>query len=193
PLGPETGTAWSTTQRNYAESNVGPEFRGWFETFAPNGREARAGDLWTLPDHARTLRLIAESNAEAYYKGELAQKFAAFASETGGHMTLADLAAHESTWVDPIHTNYRGHDVWEIPPNGQGIAALEALNIVEGYDVGRNAPESVETYHVQIEAMKLAFADAHRYVADPTMADVPAAGMLDKGYATERRGLIGDR
>jgi gamma-glutamyltranspeptidase/glutathione hydrolase len=193
PLGPETGAAWSNTQRNYAQSNIGPEFRGWFETFAPTGREARAGDVWTLPDHAKTLRLIAKTNADAYYRGELAQKLAAFAAETGGYMTLADLAAHESTWVDPISTNYRGHDVWEIPPPGQGIAALEALNIVEGFDVERNARESVDTYHVQIEAMKLAFADAHRYVADPTKVDVPALGMLDKPYATERRGLIADR
>ena len=193
PLGPETGTAWAAAQRNFAQNNVGPEFRGWFETFAPGGREARAGDVWTLPDHARTLRQIANTNAEDYYKGDLAQKFAAFAAETGGYVTLADLASHESTWVDPISTNYRGVDVWEIPPNGQGIAALEALNIIEGYDIDSNARESAATYHVQIEAMKLAFADAHRYVADPSKVDVPAAGMLDKAYATERRGLISDR
>ena len=118
-------------RRNFAQSLSSP-IRGWFETFTPNGREARAGDVWTLPDHARTLRQIANTDAEAYYKGDLAQKFAAFAAETGGYMRLADLAAHESTWVDPIHTNYRGHDIWEIPPNGQGIAALEALNIARG-------------------------------------------------------------
>ncbi len=155
-------------------------------------RRARA-TFWTLPDHARTLRLIAKTNTEAYYRGELAQKIAAFASETGGHVTLADLAAHQSTWDDPITTNYRGFDVWEIPPNGQGIAALMALNIVEGFDIKKNARESVETYHREIEAMKLAFADAHRYVADPSKSQVPTAGLLDKRYASERRDMIGDR
>src|SRR5262249_16493649 len=104
----------------------------------------------------------------------------------------ADLAAHTSTWVEPICTSYRDCEVWEIPPNGQGIAALMALNILEGFDVAANPRESVETYHLQIEAMKAAYADAHAYVADPEKAEIPIRGLLDKGYAAERRKLIGD-
>lgn len=192
PLGPETGLVWERAQRRYAEVNVGPEFRGWFETFAPGGRVAQPGDTWTLPDHASSLRLIADSGSEAFYKGELARRMAAFAAETGGHLTESDLAAHSSTWVEPISANYHGFEVWEIPPNGQGIAALEALNILDGCDLRAHPRDSVESYHLQIEAMKLAFADAHRYVADPAFVEVPASGLLDPSYAAQRRRMIGD-
>jgi gamma-glutamyltranspeptidase/glutathione hydrolase len=193
PLAPETGFVWGQAQKNYRETNLGPEYRGWFETFAPDGRVARPGDMWTLPDHARTLQRIAETGAEDYYRGELASRFAAFAAETGGYITEADLAAHHSTWVKPISAQYRGFDVWEIPPNGQGIAALMALNILDGIELARHPRESVESYHLQIEAMKLAFADARRYVADPDCEDVPTVGLLDLAYAATRRALIGDR
>jgi len=193
PLGPETGFVWGQTQYNYAETNTSAEFRGWFETFAPEGRIARPGDTWRLPDHARALQRIAETGAEAFYRGELATRIADFARETGGYITEADMAAHESTWVDPICAGYRGYDVWEIPPNGQGIAALIALNILDGLDVAKHPRESVESYHLQIEAMKLAFEDTRRYVADPAFAEVPTRGLLDRDYAAQRRSLIGDR
>ncbi len=193
PLGPETGLVWGETQLRYAETNTSAEFRGWFETFAPDGRIAKPGDTWRLPDHARTLQRIAETGAEAYYRGDLATRIADFARETGGYITEADLAAHESTWVEPICAGYRGYDVWEIPPNGQGIAALIALNILDGMDLAKHPRESVESYHPQIEAMKLAFEDTRRYVADPAFADVPTRGLLDRDYAAQRRALIGDR
>ena len=193
PLEPETGVAWASTQASFAETNTGPEFAGWFDTFAPGGRTARAGEIWALPDHARTLRQIANSNAEAFYGGAVAERIAEFAAATGGYLGYEDLVAHTSTWVDPISVNYRGFDVWEIPPNGQGIAALEALSILEGFDMAANPRESVESYHRQIEAMKLAFADTHRYVADTEHADVPASGMLDREYAAQRRSLIGEQ
>ena len=112
--------------------------------------------------------------------------------DTGGFITAADLRAHSSTWVEPISTTYRGYEVFEIPPNGQGIAALTALNILEGFDLSRHPRESVESYHLQIEAMKLAFADARAYVADPEKTDVPTRGLLDKDYAAQRRALITD-
>lgn len=192
-LEPETGTAWRQAQLAYAQTNTGPEFAGWFQTFAPGGREARAGDWWRLPDHARSLRLIAASGAEAFYKGELAEAIASFASATGGYVTTADLAAHCSTWVEPIRATYRGYEVWELPPNGQGIAALEALTILENFDLARFPRESAESYHLQIEAMKLALTDARRYVADPEFENVPTAGLLDRGYAAERAALIGER
>lgn len=191
PLGPETGFVWGQTQTAYTATHTGPEHRGWFETFAPEGRAASPGDIWTLPGHAATLRRIAQSGAEDFYRGELAARIAGFAAETGGYLTEADLAAHSSTWVEPIHAAYRGYDLWELPPNGQGIAALQALSILDGLDLASQPRESVESYHLQIEAMKLGFADTHRYVADPERAEVPAAGMLDPAYIATRRALIG--
>jgi gamma-glutamyltranspeptidase/glutathione hydrolase len=191
PLETETAAAWSETQERYQASLSGPEFRGWFETFSPGERKARPGEIWTLPDHARTLQRIAETGAEDFYRGELAARIAAFAAESGGYITEVDLAAHSSSWVEPISARYRGFDVWEIPPNGQGIAALQALSILEGFQLEKDQRESAQSYHLQIEAMKLAFADAFRHVADPEMADVPTAGLLDTDYVAQRRSLIG--
>ena len=193
PVGPVTASGWRRTQMRAPEVWHGQEFRGWYDTFAPGGRMVSAGDMWAFPDHAATLREIASTGAESFYRGRLAREIAAFASVTGGTITEADLAAHSSTWVDPIVTDYRGYGVWEIPPNGQGIACLMALNILEGTDLASHARESVESYHLQIEAMKLAFADARRFVADQDHVDVPVTGMLDKDYAARRRALMDDK
>ncbi len=191
-LAPETAYRWRLAQENFAELLSGPQYEGWFSTFMPDGRVPQPGDIWTLPDHARTLKAIAETSTEAFYSGSLAEQIAAFAAKTDGYITTADLAAHSSTWVEPISVNYRGYDVWEIPPNGSGIAALQALAILEGFDIASNPRESVESYHLQVEAIKLAYADAYRYIADPDHAAVPVTGLLDKGYAAQRRALIGD-
>jgi gamma-glutamyltranspeptidase/glutathione hydrolase len=191
PLEPETAYGWRRAQENFAFTS--PEFSGWYETFVPGGRSARAGEIWTLPDHGRSLRLIAQTKADAFYCGELAERIEAFAASTGGYVTGADLAAHTSTWVEPICSSYRGYEVWEMPPNGQGIAALMALSILENFDLARHPRESVESYHLQIEAMKLAFADARAYVADPDKAAVPVTGMLDREYARGRAAQIGER
>lgn len=193
PPGPVTRGRWERAAGIYGGGRGGAEFEGWFETFAPNGQGPRPGAVVRLPGHGATLRAIAASKADDFYHGDLAGRIADFASATGGYLTRADLAAHESTWVDPISTSYRGYDVWELPPNGQGVAALGALNILEGFDLTASPRESVESYHLQIESMKLAFADALRYVADPTRADVPTSGLLDKTYAAARRRLIGDK
>lgn len=193
PVSPVTAQLWATAVQTYRAALHGPAFRGWFETFAPAGRAPAAGELWRSADHARTLRQIARSRAEAFYQGELAQAIAAFAAQTGGSLTADDLAAHASTWVEPISTSYRGYEVWELPPNGQGIAALVALNILEGFHLARWPRDSAESYHLQLEAMKLAFADVQRYVGDPEHANVPVAELLDKGYAASRRRLIGER
>jgi gamma-glutamyltranspeptidase/glutathione hydrolase len=128
-----------------------------------------------------------------FYTGEIAQKIADFAADTGGFLTTSDLAAHQADWVEPISTNYRDLTVWEIPPNTQGIAALMALDILEGFDLDRYPRESVESYHLQIEAMKLAFADVHRHAADPRFMEVAIEHLLDKAYAAERRQLIGEQ
>jgi gamma-glutamyltranspeptidase/glutathione hydrolase len=174
-------------------ANKGPEYKGWLEMYAPGGRAPKAGGVWASKALGTSLRRIAQSHADDFYRGELARKMAAFAAQTGGFITEADLAAHTSTWVDPISTTYRGYDVWEMPPNGQGITALIALNILEGFELDKLARDSTRSFHLQIEALKLAFADAFRYVADPNFIQVPVAGLLDKGYGAQRRALIGNR
>lgn len=168
----------------------GPEYAAWSATFAPNGRAPRVGERWSSPALARTLETLAASQAADFYTGALAESIGAFAAQTGGLLTAADLAAHTSTWVDPISTDYRGYDVWEMPPNGQGLTALIALNILEGYDLRDIPYDSPLRYHLQIEAMKLAAADGYRYIADPDRAAVPTATLLSKAYAAERRALI---
>ena len=188
---PVTARGWARSARLY-ETYEGPEYSSWFDTFAANRRAPQSGDVWRLPDHAASLRRIAASASEDFYRGQLAERMADFSATTGGNLTFADLASHTSTWVDPISTNYRGHDVWEIPPNGQGLAALIALNILEGYDLARFGRDSLGAYHLEIEAMKLAFSDAHRYIADPEHAAVPTKELLDKRYAGSRRALIDD-
>lgn len=176
-----------------AQARRGPEFAGFLETFAPGGRAPRAAERFASPGHARTLRLLAEQGPRAFYEGEIARAIAAFSAETGGLITADDLAAHRSEWVEPITTDYAGHSVAEIPPNGQGIAALLALGILDGVDLGRHPRDSAASYHLQIEAMKLAFADIFAYVGDPAMAEVPVAAMLDRERLAARRALIGPR
>ena len=190
-VSPTLAHNWGNAARSYS-SLTSPEFEGWFDTFTKSGRAPQAGEIFALPDHAKTLELIAKTGAAAFYSGELSEKIEAFAKKTGGFITSADLEAHSATWVEPISTNYRGYDVWEIPPNGQGIAALAALNILEGFDLARHPRDSTNSYHLQLEAMKLAFMDARAYVADTDRIEVPVAGMLSKDYAAKRRALISD-
>jgi gamma-glutamyltranspeptidase/glutathione hydrolase len=169
------------------------EYRGFEAVFAPGGHFPQVGEIWRNPDLAWTLERIAESGAQDFYAGEIAGKIAAFSAQTGGVLTLDDLQAHRCTWVEPISTTYRGYEVWELPPNGQGLAALIALNILEGFDLGKYPRESVERYHLQIEAMKLAFVEAERYIADPERVSVPTSDLLSKAFAAQRRALIGDQ
>ena len=133
---------------------------------------------------------MADGGSEAFYRGEIAEKLATFVQGQGGWITTEDMATHTSDWDEAISTDYRGITCWECPPNGQGIAALEALNIVEGFDIRGMGPQTVNTYHHLIEAMRLGFADAYRYVADPRMSDVPITELTDKAYAASRRELI---
>jgi len=171
----------------------GEEYRGFEEVFAPGGRVPQIGEVWRNPDLAETLRRLAQSHAQDFYTGEIAKKIAAFSADTGGVLTLSDLQAHRSTWVEPISITYRGYEVWELPPNGQGLAALIALNILEGFDLSKYPRESAESYHLQIEAMKLAFVDAQRYVADPELVSIPTRELLSKEFAARRRALIGEQ
>ncbi len=190
PVSPTAAYYW---QEGIAESGrlIGPEFEGFLPMFAPGGRAPAAGQRWHCADLASALRRIAATGADDIYTGKTATQIAAFARRTGGYLTEADLAGHTSTWVQPIAVAYRGYDVWELPPNGQGLAALLALNILGGFDVP--SYQSGERYHLQIEAVKLALCDAHRYIADPEHAAVPVAGLLSPDYARQRRTLIGTR
>jgi len=155
-----------------------------------NGRGPNAGEVFRNPGLARTFRAIAEGGKDAYYRGDIAHAIIDAVQKSGGVMMLDDLAAHESTWDEPISTTYRGYRVWECPPNGQGLAALIALNIIEEIDLAYHAPLSVERWHLLIEAMRLAFADTSWYIADPRFAKIPVDGLLSKQYAAERRALI---
>ncbi|HEX6291698.1 MAG TPA: gamma-glutamyltransferase family protein [Herpetosiphonaceae bacterium] len=192
PVSPVLARYWNRAEQAY-RGNTEVEFSGWAATFAPAGRAPQAGEIWRSLDHARTLSLIGESQADDFYRGVTAQTTARFAAQTGGLLTADDLARHASTWVDPISTSYRGYDVWEIPPNGQGLTALIALNLLEGFPLDRFPRESVQSYHLQIEAIKLAFADAQRYIADPERVPVPTEALLSKEYANQRRTLINER
>lgn len=193
PISVKVARYWKSATRD-AAMRTDPEYRGWHPTFAPSGFTPEAGKIWSSQSHAQTLREIANSGAESFYRGRLADAIEAFSADTGGILTKADLAAHTSTWVDPITTNYRGYNLWEIPPNGQGITALIALNILEGFDLRRLPRDSVESQHLQIEAIKLAFADTQAFVGDPGDAansmDELWASLLDKSYAAQRRRLI---
>jgi gamma-glutamyltranspeptidase/glutathione hydrolase len=159
--------------------------------FAPGGRSPRAGEWFRVPALGRTLRALAKGGARAFYEGGVADAIVAASRAAGGFLAHADLAEHESTWVDPISTTYRGVTVAELPPNGQGLAALVGLNVLECLEPGD--PASALHWHRRIEAVKLAFADRDAYVADPEHADVPVAALLEKGYARRRAAEIGER
>jgi len=163
---------------------------GFREAFMPRGRAPQPGELFRHPEQARTLKLIAETRGDAYYRGELAEAMVAHSRAHGGVMSMDDLAAHQCDWVEPIGIDYRGYTVHEIPPNGQGIACLMTLGMLENFDMASLPMESQESLHLQIEAMKLAFADAHEHIADPAHMRVTPAQLLDKGYLKERAKLI---
>jgi len=159
-------------------------------TLDGKGRTPAKGDIFKNPNLAKTLRLIGEKGRDVFYKGEIADKIDDFMQSNGGFLRKADFEKHTSTWVEPVSINYRGYDVFELPPNGQGIAALQILNILEGFDLrsmGRNSPE---TLHAMIEAKKIAWADRAKFYADPDFAKIPLGGLLSKGYAAGRRKLI---
>lgn len=163
---------------------------GYHEAFMPHGRAPNVGELFRLPAAARTLRLIAQSKGAAYYGGEIAEAAARHARDHGGAMTVEDFAAYQPEWVTPIGLDYAGHTLHEIPPNGQGISALMALGILRSFDIGSMPVDSADSQHLQIEAMKLAFADVYRFVADPASMEVSVEQMLDPAYLASRAKLI---
>lgn len=165
-------------------------FQELFDTFFPHGRAPKAVDILKLPDLAKSLELLRDSHCQALYDGELADAIDAWSRETGGLIRKDDLAVYRSQWVDPIHTSYRGYDVWEMPPNGHGLVVLMALDIASGFIFSKR--DEAEALHRQIEAMKLAFCDGKQYIADPCFMKTSVDEWLSPEYADRRRALIAD-
>lgn len=192
PVSPIVARFWQEGIDVLTPYKNNPAIAPWFATFDVhgNGVAPQTGEMVTLPDHAKTLRILADSYCESYYRGELAQKLVEFSDKTGGYLSLEDLAEYRAEWVEPVHINYHGYDVWEMPPNGHGITALMALNILKDMEIG--AKDTGDTFHKQIEAMKLAFADGMHYIADPRYMRTRVEELLSDAYAAQRRALIGE-
>ena len=163
---------------------------GFAEVFMPNGLAPVKGEMFRNPRLADTLEKIGAGGRDVFYTGKMAKSIAGYMKENGGFLSYEDLAAHRSEWVEPVSTNYRGYDVWELPPNGQGIAALQILNILEGFDLAAMGRESSQYIHLFVEAKKLAFEDRARFYADMDFADVAVDELVSKSYAERRRALI---
>ncbi|MGD7652742.1 MAG: gamma-glutamyltransferase [Verrucomicrobiales bacterium] len=161
-----------------------------YQTWIPGGVAPQKGRIFKNPDLANTYRRIANGGRDAFYKGEIADEIDAFMKANGGYLRKADLESHTSTWVDPVSVDYRGYEVFELPPNGQGIAALQMLNILEGYDLAAMGWQSPEALHLMIEAKKLAFEDRAKFYGDPAFSNIPLQGLLSTEYAARRRALI---
>jgi gamma-glutamyltranspeptidase/glutathione hydrolase len=174
-------------QRNTASLSRFPNVT---DTYAPGGKTPAKGEIFKNPNLANTLEKIAKGGRDEFYKGDIARTIGDFMQKQGGFLSYEDMAAHHSDWVEPVSTNYRGYDVWELPPNGQGIAALQMLNILEGYDMKSFGFGSREHVHYFVEAKKLAFEDRAKFYADPEFAKIPVKGLISKPYAEERRKLI---
>jgi len=164
-----------------------PNFK---ETYMPNGKMPAKGEIFKNPDLANTYEKIARGGRDAFYKGDIARTIASYIKDQGGFLSYEDMAKHTSEWVDPVSTNYRGYDVWELPPNGQGIAALQILNILEGFDIASMGFGSAEYLHHFIEAKKIAYEDRAHYYADMQAVEVPLERLISKEYAAERRQLL---
>ncbi|WP_291196436.1 gamma-glutamyltransferase [Dyadobacter sp.] len=182
--------SWEVAYRRLKEQKDITEFENFGKTFLIRGAVPRHGQVFKNPDLAITYEKIARQGRDVFYKGEIADRIDAYARKTGIFIRKEDLAATQSTWVEPVSVNYRGYDVYELPPNGQGIAVLQMLNILKPYDLKKLGHNSAEYLHLLIEAKKLAFEDRARYYADPDFAKIPLQTLLSDKYAAERRALI---
>ena len=191
PCAPSLANMWQRAFTRFKEVCVAPEYDAWYKTFAPNDCAYAVGDMITLPDHADTLEAIGATNAEAFYRGELAKKIDAESRKFGGYLRYDDLTAYQAQWVEPISVDYRGYQVCEIPPNGQGIVALMALNILKEFSFAEK--DCCDTYHKQLEAIKMAFADAFHYVTDPNHMELDYLRLLDPAYGAGRAREITDK
>lgn len=191
PAPPNLVKMWKVAMSRYTKYKDAPEFAEWFRTFAPNGEAPGPGSLVRLPNHGDTLQRIAVSNAEDFYKGELAKRIVEDSRKFGGYFCKEDFSEYDVTWVEPARVNYRGYEVCEIPPNGQGIVALMALNILKEFEFPQK--ESAQTFHRQWEAMKLAFADGLHYITDPGAMPLDYHDLLKPSYGALRAREIGER
>ncbi|WP_227002587.1 gamma-glutamyltransferase family protein [Salicibibacter kimchii] len=187
PVSPVVSKHWKAAVHLYPSDE--PEFKPWFDTFTKNGKAPEPGDIWQLPDHGATLRKIAKTKGKAFYEGELAERVDQFSRDHDGFIREEDFGHFSVDWVQPLSVNYKGYDVWELPPNGQGIVPLMAMNILNGLDLPTK--ESADTYHKHMEALKLAFADGFEYITDPEHMNINPEALLTPEYAEDRRALIG--
>jgi gamma-glutamyltranspeptidase/glutathione hydrolase len=192
PVSPTISAVWGeAADVTFAARADKPEFAEWFRVFTDKGRAPAPGEVWRLPDHAETLTEIARTEAESFYRGALADEIDRYMRGAGGYLRKSDLSSFSPEWVEPLGINYRGYDVWELPPNGQGMIALMALGILG--EMRLPQADDPRGWHLPIEALKLAMTDAHAYIADPKYMKVAPKQMLSPEYAAQRRALIGDR
>ena len=185
-ISPIVGEVWQYLAKMYKKKKF-PEF---WNTFMPGDKAPRPGELYKNPNQAKTLDLIAKSEGEEFYKGTLAKQIVDYAKNTGGSISQEDLENHTIDWIKPLSIDYNDITIHEIPPNGQGLAALIMLGILKNYDISQYEGDSIESLHLQMEAMKLAFADAYRYFSDPSTMDINAEDLLNEHYLKERADLI---
>ena len=192
PISPALGKYWKAAYDSYKTNCQSPEYAPWFETFAPNGYAPQIGEMWSSNAHATTLEEIGATKAKSFYQGPLAEKIADFSKKHGGFLCESDLAAFVPQWVEPVSINYRGYDVWELPPNGQGLVALIALNILKGYDIAKlgGTRDSTQVLHKQFEAIKLAFTCGKAVITDPIYMDYSVDELLSDSFAAELRSQI---
>ena len=190
PVAPVVGRFWEVAFNSYTRNKKGKEFEPWFATFAPKGRAPLIGETWISKDHADTLEEIGASKGESFYRGRLAKRIAEFIKNSGGFLTEEDLADFTPEWVQPISVNYRGFDVWELPPNGQGLVALITLNILKEFDFFEK--DSFATYHRQFEAMKLAYTLGKSVITDPRHMEYESCELLGDTFTDKLRAKIGE-
>jgi gamma-glutamyltranspeptidase/glutathione hydrolase len=187
-VSPVASQLWRSAEKRYGQYETA-EFKPWFSHFTPNGQAPKAGDVWRSPDMAKTLSEIASSKADAFYQGNLADAMDVFSREHGGFLRKEDLAAYQPEWVDPISVRYKGHDIWEIPPNGSGLIVLQALGILES--LGDESKDQEETLHRRIEATKLGYIDGLHYITERSAMKPSVKQMLSSNYLSQRANLIG--
>ena len=191
PISPVLGHFWRLSYKKFKSIFKDAQFEEWFKTFAPNGRAPEVGEMWKSQNHANTLREIAATGAESFYRGELAQKIGHFMQKHGGFLSTTDLENYEPEWVKPVSVNYRGYDVWEIPPNGHGIVATMALNVFQKIN-SEPKWQSSDTYHEQLESLKIAFVDGKAFITERAEMPVDVEYLLSDEYAKQKASLIGE-
>jgi gamma-glutamyltranspeptidase/glutathione hydrolase len=184
PVTEVIAASWAKSKKNMTESPAA------FATYYPDGRAPKAGEIFKNPNLGRVYEAIAREGPQVFYHGPIAKKIVAYSDKVGGLFTLKDFADHTATWVEPVSTNYRGYRIWELPPPGQGIAVLQMLNLLSGYDLKKMGPRSADYWHLFVEAKKLAYADRARFYADPDFVKLPTAELISMPYADKRRKLI---